>query len=134
MQNLRQTTRISSQIRHLQNLLQRAGLQRSDPWREKGELVTRQLLYLSGGTADQVYLAVRLAICKLALGEDVPIVLDDALANFDDSRCAAALQFLKEAAGNRQILLFTCHSREGEFFAGDREVFVQRLTDAAVEV
>jgi len=41
---------------------------------------------------------------------------------------------LKEAAGNRQILLFTCHSREGEFFAGDREVFVQRLTDAAVEV
>ena len=40
MQNLRQTTRISSQIRHLQNLLQRAGLQRSDPWREKGEPVS----------------------------------------------------------------------------------------------
>ena len=75
-------------------------------------------------------------VCELVLPPEkqVPIVLDDALANFDDSRCAAALQFLKEAAGNRQILLFTCHSREGEFFAGDREVFVQRLTDAAVEV
>ena len=73
-------------------------------------------------------------VCRLCLPEKPPIVLDDALANFDDSRCAAALQFLKEAAGNRQILLFTCHSREGEFFAGDREVFVQRLTDAAVEV
>lgn len=91
---------------------------------------------LSAGALDQLYLAVRLAICELVLPPEkqVPIVLDDALANFDDSRCAAALQFLKEAAGNRQILLFTCHSREGEFFAGDREVFVQRLTDAAVEV
>ena len=52
--------------------------------RETGELVTRQLLYLSGGTADQVYLAVRLAICRLALGADVPVVLDDALVRFDD--------------------------------------------------
>ena len=42
-------------------------------------------------------------------------MLDDALANFDDSRCAAALQFLKEAAGNRQILLFTCTAGRGNF-------------------
>ena len=101
-----------------------------------GDPVFRDAALLSAGALDQLYLAVRLAICELVLPPEkqVPIVLDDALANFDDSRCAAALQFLKEAAGNRQILLFTCHSREGEFFAGDREVFVQRLTDAAVEV
>ena len=101
-----------------------------------GDPTPRSIQVLSQGAADQLYLAVRLAICQLVLPPEkqVPIVLDDALANFDDSRCAAALQFLKEAAGNRQILLFTCHSREGEFFAGDREVFVQRLTDAAVEV
>ena len=61
-------------------------------------------------------------------------MLDDALANFDDRRCAAALRFLKEAAGGRQILLFTCHSREAEFFAGDGEVSIQRLTDAGEEV
>ena len=101
-----------------------------------GDPVFRDAALLSAGALDQLYLAVRLAICELVLPPEkqVPIVLDDALANFDDSRCAAALQFLKEAAGNRQILLFTCYSREGEFFAGDREVFVQRLTDAAVEV
>ena len=95
-----------------------------------GDPVFRDAALLSAGALDQLYLAVRLAICELVLPPEkqVPIVLDDALANFDDSRCAAALQFLKEAAGNRQILLFTCHSREGEFFAGDREVFVQRLT------
>ena len=82
------------------------------------------------------YLAVRLAICDLVLPPEkqVPIVLDDALANFDDQRCAAALRFLKEAAGDRQILLFTCHSREAEFFAGDGEVSIQRLTDAGEEV
>lgn len=80
--------------------------------REKGELVTRQLLYLSGGTADQVYLAVRLAICKLALGKDVPIVLDDALVRFDDERMRAALTLLRQEAGTRQIILFSCQKRE----------------------
>ena len=80
--------------------------------REKGELVTRQLLYLSGGTADQVYLAVRLAICRLALGEDVPIVLDDALVRFDDERLRAALRLLRQEAETRQVVLFTCQSRE----------------------
>lgn len=80
--------------------------------RQTGELVTRQLLYLSGGTADQVYLAVRLAICELALGADVPIVLDDALVRFDDERLKAALRLLKKEAAERQILLFTCQGRE----------------------
>ena len=80
--------------------------------RETGELVTRQLLSLSGGTADQVYLAVRLAICRLALGEDVPVILDDALVRFDDERMCAALALLKEEAASRQIVLFTCQRRE----------------------
>ena len=101
-----------------------------------GDPVFRDAALLSAGTLDQLYLAVRLAICDLVLPpeKEVPIVLDDALANFDDDRCAAALEFLKAAAGNRQILLFTCHSREAEFFAGDGEVSIQRLTDAGEEV
>ena len=96
----------------------------------------RDAALLSAGTADQLYLAARLAICDLVLPPEsaAPIILDDALSNFDDDRCAAALKWLRQEAERRQILLFTCHSREGEFFAGDREVFVQRLTDAAVEV
>ena len=80
--------------------------------RERGELVTRQLSYLSGGTADQTYLAVRLAICRLALREDVPIVLDDALVRFDDERLRAALRLLRQEAEARQVVLFTCQSRE----------------------
>ena len=97
-----------------------------------GDTVYRPSALLSAGTADQLYLAVRLAICELVLPEETcaPIVLDDALASFDDDRCAAALRWLKDEGKRRQILLFTCHSRESAFFAGDGEVSVQRLTEA----
>jgi uncharacterized protein YhaN len=97
-----------------------------------GDILYRDAALLSAGTADQLYLATRLAICDLVLPEEkqVPIILDDALANFDDERAAAALRWLKEESKHRQILLFTCHSREGAFFADDEEVFVQRLTEA----
>ena len=76
----------------------------------------RDGLYLSAGTADQLYLAVRLALCQLTL-PDAPLVLDDALAAFDDSRAALALDYLAQLAGERQILLFTCHSRESQWAA-----------------
>ncbi|OUQ57755.1 hypothetical protein B5E56_11265 [Flavonifractor sp. An112] len=81
---------------------------------EAGGLQPRRALALSQGTADQLYLAVRLAACKLVLPQEepCPLVLDDALANFDDSRAALALECLEELGEERQILLFTCHSRE----------------------
>lgn len=101
-----------------------------------GDSVHRDAALLSAGAADQLYLAVRLAICDLVLPEEsrAPIVLDDALANFDDARCAAALRYLRSAAQERQILLFTCHGREAEFFAGDGGVSIQRLTEGAALV
>lgn len=73
---------------------------------------TAQLL--SQGTADQAYLALRLAVCALALPSDhqPPLILDDALVAFDDARLKLALELLGELAGERQILLFTCQSRE----------------------
>ena len=43
------------------------------------------------------------------------------------SKAVAKRRWLKQAAAHRQILLFTCHSREADFFAGDPEVAVQRL-------
>jgi len=93
--------------------------------------IYRDIQLLSAGAADQLYLAVRLATCELVLDEEtsVPIILDDALTNFDDDRCAAALNWLKEESKRRQIILFTCHSREADFFVDDSEVSVQRLTN-----
>ena len=54
------------------------------------------------------------------------MVLDDALTAFDDGRCALALDYLREAAGDRQILLFSCHSREAEW-AGEHHIPVIHL-------
>lgn len=79
-----------------------------------GESVHQDLAYLSAGTADQLYLSVRLAICELALEKrfGAPLILDDALAFFDDTRCAKALELLKQLSAERQILLFSCQGRE----------------------
>lgn len=77
----------------------------------EGEALPRPALALSTGTAEQLYLAVRLAVCALTV-PDAPILLDDALAAFDDGRMERALALLKEMGEERQILLFSCHSRE----------------------
>ena len=81
------------------------------------ESVVHDALQLSQGTADQLYLAVRLAICDMVLPPDHPLVLDDALTSFDDSRMEAALSYLVELSRQRQILLFTCQEREGRYLA-----------------
>ena len=82
--------------------------------RSTGEVPTHSVSVLSQGTADQLYLAVRLAICDTVLPEEkcVPIFLDDALVTFDDERMTAALDYLVELSERRQILLFTCQQRE----------------------
>ena len=74
----------------------------------------RSALYLSAGTLDQLYLSVRLALCGLTV-PDAPILLDDALCAFDDSRMALAMDALREMGRERQIMLFTCQSREGRW-------------------
>ena len=80
----------------------------------EGDPLPRPALALSAGTAEQLYLAVRLAICRLTV-PDAPLVLDDALAFFDDGRCALALELLRSLAADRQVLLFTCHGREADW-------------------
>lgn len=87
---------------------------------ETGESVSHDAQLLSLGTLDQLYLAVRLAICESALPADdpPPIVLDDALVRFDDERCRAALELLLEESRSCQILLFTCQHRESAYLSG----------------
>lgn len=87
---------------------------------EQGGVVVRSVLSLSQGTGDQLWLAVRLAVCDLALPQEerCPLVLDDALVNFDDQRVVLALKLLKELSQDRQILLFSCHDREETLVKG----------------
>lgn len=74
--------------------------------READGQVMRPAAAMSCGTADQMYLALRLAMCRRLLPPDAPMVLDDALVSFDPARTRAALRVLREEP--RQILLFTC--------------------------
>lgn len=75
-----------------------------------GDVVPRETEYLSAGTLDLMYLAVRLAVCTLALPEDAscPLILDDTLVNLDAERTAQAMKLLSEIAKQRQVILFTC--------------------------
>ena len=75
----------------------------------------RNILELSGGTLDELYLSVRLALVEALLSDDVPIVLDDALVNFDDARAERMMNFLEKLSENRQIMVLSCHLREKEF-------------------
>ncbi|MBO5556642.1 MAG: hypothetical protein J5927_05605, partial [Oscillospiraceae bacterium] len=78
--------------------------------RTKGDAVARDSEYLSAGTLDLMYLAVRLAVCELALpeGEPCPLIIDDALVNLDETRLKQAMELLKQIARERQVILFTC--------------------------
>lgn len=96
---------------------------------ESGESVGRDAALLSQGASDQLYLAVRLAICDMVLPQEkhVPLVLDDALINFDNERCNAALELLVKAAETRQILLLTCQHREAAYLTGRENVRILSL-------
>ncbi len=71
----------------------------------------RQSRWRSDGTVDQLYLSLRLAVAE-ELTPDAPLVLDDALVRFDDKRLTLAMDILKEEADTKQVILFTCQSRE----------------------
>lgn len=95
----------------------------------KDDVTPRNMLYLSKGTVDQLYLAVRLAVCDLVLdGEDpAPLILDDALVHFDDTRLSLALDLLSRLGAHRQILLFTCQGRESAYLEQSPNVHITRL-------
>lgn len=90
--------------------------------RPGGESTDREAACLSLGAMDQLYLSLRLAVCALALpeGASCPLILDDALVNFDDERAGRAIALLVAIARERQVILFTCHEREQRIFDGLR--------------
>jgi len=66
---------------------------------------------MSDGTADQLYLAVRLASLEsyLEKNEAMPFIVDDVLIHFDNERAAETLKILAQVAQKTQIIFFTHH-------------------------
>lgn len=68
---------------------------------------------VSSGTADQIYLALRLAAARFIQNgtDSMPLIFDDSFVLYDDDRLRQALRWLSEAYKG-QIIIFTCHRRE----------------------
>lgn len=77
----------------------------------QNEDTLRSAQWRSEGTVDQQYFALRLAVAE-ELTPQAPLILDDALVRFDDTRLAAAMEILKEESETKQVILFTCQKRE----------------------
>ena len=69
---------------------------------------------LSVGTVDQMYLSLRLSALDEISKENLPIILDEAFAYFDNERLRSMLRYLDMNYGNTQVIIFTCSDRERE--------------------
>jgi uncharacterized protein YhaN len=66
---------------------------------------------LSRGTAEQLYLSMRLALVREYANhvDCLPVVFDDIFVNFDPNRSRTTFKALRELCATHQVLLFTCH-------------------------
>jgi uncharacterized protein YhaN len=70
-----------------------------------------ELKDLSRGTAEQLYLCVRLGLIEKFAREQValPVVMDDVFVNFDPERAREVAEAIARFAERHQVLIFTCH-------------------------
>ena len=79
---------------------------------------------LSAGTGDQIYFAVRLGMIDLlSPNMRLPLILDDAFARYDEERLGKILDLLRQEASSRQILIFSCQTREKDMLTQKKAVF-----------
>ena len=67
---------------------------------------------LSMGTIDQIYLSLRFNIIKETIKENMPIILDEVFAYYDDERLENVLKFLNKEYKDKQIIILSCSNRE----------------------
>jgi uncharacterized protein YhaN len=74
---------------------------------------------LSRGTAEQLYLSLRLGLVAHLgdVGAGLPVLMDDVLVNFDPDRRRGAAEAIAEFSTIRQVVLFTCHPETATLMA-----------------
>ncbi len=80
---------------------------------------SKQPAELSRGTREQLYLALRFGLIR-EFGEHaerLPVVVDEALVNFDPGRARLAAEAFGHLAETNQVLVFTCHPATADMFA-----------------
>jgi uncharacterized protein YhaN len=86
---------------------------------------------LSRGTAEQLYLALRLGLVEHFAdeAEPLPIAMDEILVNFDPDRAARAARSIEALARRHQVLYLTC--RDDVALAGDLHIDLDALAAGA---
>lgn len=79
-----------------------------------GEYVPAERLSL--GTIDQLYLSLRLSMNTEVSNENMPVILDEAFAYYDDDRLENILKFLADNYKDKQIIILTCTNREEQIY------------------
>lgn len=69
--------------------------------------------YLSAGTMEQIYLAVRLSVARLLCKDKMPLIIDDIFTNYDEHRLINTLDCLK-TIDTEQIILLTANPHIGD--------------------
>ena len=78
---------------------------------EDGEM--KSVDFLSGGTRDMAYIAVRLALIDMLYGEKPPVCFDESFAHQDNHRARAMMKAINRIADEGcQSFIFTCRGRE----------------------
>ena len=78
---------------------------------ESGE--QKSVDFLSGGTRDLAYIAVRMALIDMLYTEKPPICFDESFAHQDNLRARSMMKSLSHLAGEGyQSFVFTCRARE----------------------
>ena len=79
---------------------------------ENGE--KKSIDFLSGGTKDMAYVAMRAALIDMLYTEKPPICFDESFAHQDNNRAKAMMRAIKKLSSEGcQSFIFTCRGREG---------------------
>jgi len=96
--------------------------------RQNGSFISPVLL--SRGTREQLYLSMRFGLIEdyETRAEPLPIMMDDVLVNFDDTRREHVLDILRDFARDRQVIILSCHERLLETYLkyGAKQVNLQK--------
>lgn len=88
----------------------------------------RDAAYLSQGTAEQVYLLLRVAMAEILTTESSPLLLDDVTVQSDAKRTEAVLGVLHQVSRDHQIVLFSQEDEVAEWarrHLGNRDSLVE---------
>ncbi len=69
--------------------------------------------YLSAGTIEQIYLAVRLSVARVLCRDKMPLIIDDIFTAYDETRLVNTLDCLK-TIDTEQIILMTSNPHIGD--------------------